>query len=161
MKYITIVGFSAVLLTSGALFADDSTPSASPVAGAWTGACDAWGTPATCHSTWRQGLHARHWVQVYTIIRTRDQATLFSGRGLYRLNDEDQADGYWEDSQGSVHPLAGQFEDGALTVTWGSLGTELGRSRYDFRDGTLRVQDEVLDDEGWRVFMTVDYGQAD
>lgn len=157
MKYITIMGFGAILLASEVLPAEDLT---TPVSGTWAAVCDAWGTAATCHSTWQQGLHQNHWIQVYKIVRSSDEATLFSGRGLYRLN-KDQADGYWEDSQGSVHPLAGQFEDGALTVTWGSLDTELGRSRYDFRDGSLRVQDEVLDDEGWRVFMTVDYGEAD
>lgn len=160
MKYIAILWFSVMLLAGPALPAEEVKPPAAPVPGIWTGACDAWGTPATCHSTWRQGLHQDHWIQVYKIVRNSDEATLFSGRGLYRLND-DQADGYWEDSQGSVHPLAGTFEDGALTVTWGTTDTELGRSRYDFRNGVLRVQDEVLDDAGWRVFMVVDYGEAD
>ena len=160
MRNIATILCSAFLLATAVLSADDLTPPLAPASGSWAAACDAWGTPARCHASWRRGLHEHHWVQEYKIVRNHDEATLFSGRGLYRLNSG-QIDGYWEDSQGSVHPLAGTVENGQLTVTWGTPDTEQGRSRYDFRDGTLQVQDEVLDDDGWRVFMTVDYGEAE
>ena len=46
MKYITIMGFGAILLASEVLPAEDLT---TPVSGTWAAVCDAWGTAATLY----------------------------------------------------------------------------------------------------------------
>ncbi len=124
--------------------------------------CNAFGADALCTTVWTLGKHASHRVQDYTIRHAASGAVMFSGRGLYRMkpgdNGTDTIDGYWEDSQGSVHKLVGTWNGTDLAVTWGSPETEQGRSRYVFEgDGGMKVQDWVLRPEGWQMFMEVTY----
>ena len=125
--------------------------------GNWSAECDAWGTPARCNSVWSPGLAlGKTLVQSYQIKAIADESVLFAGRGVYRIIGE-RVDGFWEDSQGSIHPVSGTWEDGTLDVIWGELGSDAGRSQYSFRDGALSVQDWALTKDGWVRFMAVDY----
>jgi hypothetical protein len=124
--------------------------------GTWRGSCDAWGVPAICTSQWRTGLHDNHWIQSYSIVRQADEVVLFSGRGVYRL-DSTKVDGFWEDSGGAIHPLAGTYQDNSLSVIWGSADTEIGRSVYTFQNGAMTARDYSLTDTGWRQFMEIHY----
>ena len=116
--------------------------------------------PAICTSVWKPGQHASHITQDYSIVRQSDQSAMFSGRGVYRIVDG-RVDGHWEDSQGSLHTLSGTLDGGALKVIWGSAQTEIGRSEYVVSEGRLDVRDFVLNDEGWRLFMTIHYEHTD
>lgn len=127
--------------------------------GDWSGDCDAWGTAATCRSSWSQGLHDDLLVQEYSISNTETGAQIFSGRGVYRIRGGN-VDGYWEDSQGAIHPLTGDWTDGVLSVMWGTPATQLGRSRYEAADGQLLAADWGLSEAGWRPFMEVVYEPA-
>jgi len=127
-----------------------------PLAGDWHAACDAWGTPAHCTSSWGPGLHESHVVQTYTITRAEDGVQLFAGRGLYRIVDG-EVDGIWADSRGQILDLAGRYDAGVLDVIWGEARSEIGRSVYRFEAGGLQVRDSVLTDQGWQTFMQVDY----
>ncbi len=120
--------------------------------------CDAWGTPAICRSVWQPGKHKSHRVQDYSIRHAGTGNQMFAGRGLYRIEPDGRVTGYWEDSQGSVHPLAGTWNGMELSVNWGSEETELGRSTYVFAgDGGLHVEDWVKREASWHRFMAVTY----
>lgn len=147
--------FSAMGATANAEATPDTTFTRF---GTWTAPCDAWGVEATCTSTWSPGLAANHVVQDYSIVRTSDQMPLFSGRGLYRLNEGD-IDGVWEDSRGTLMDLTGRFVDNSMKVVWVDPQIEIGRSEYTWMDDGLNASDSVLTDSGWRNFMTVDYIQ--
>ncbi len=159
-NFTGMTSVAAVLFMAISANAQDTAPPAAPIIGSWSSACDAWGTPAVCTSDWSRGLHANHVVQTYSIVRQSDQALLFSGRGVYRIA-ADGIDGYWEDSQGAIHPLAGSYENDTVAVIWGTPATAMGRSEYAVKDGTLTARDFSLSEDGWREFMTVEYTSAD
>ncbi|MFN3212934.1 MAG: hypothetical protein ACE37M_07510 [Henriciella sp.] len=148
---------AAATLLSG-LSAQAEDPNKIPL-GSWSAACDGFGIPATCTSDWQPGQHASHVVQTYAVVRASDGAKIFSGRGLYRLQDG-KVDGIWEDSRGAILDLAGRFEDGQLSVIWGDASDEIGRSVYTFSEGEMQARDAVLTETGWREFMAIDYRRA-
>jgi hypothetical protein len=157
MPYKTLARFAVVSVFAAApAFAQAQVVTENPLIGTWTSECDAWGKPARCTSTWRPGTHASHLVQEYAIVRKHDGHKLFSGRGVYRITDE-SVHGFWEDSQGAIHPLTGTYQNGAITVIWGTPETEMGRSSYAYEAETLLVHDASLTQEGWREFMAIEY----
>lgn len=160
IEIVRSVCAASVTLGYSALLAEAQEQPAEPLLGQWSAPCDAWGVPATCTSVWTTGKHLSHLVQEYSITRKTDQAQIFAGRGVYRIDGDDVL-GTWEDSQGSIHQLAGSYIENVLKVTWGSVATEIGVSEYAFKDDTLSVQDAVLTDHGWRPFMTVSYVRVD
>lgn len=133
---------------------DEATPKS--FLGDWAGPCDAWGVPATCTSKWTRGLHSKHLIQNYSIVREADDALIFAGRGVYQFEGT-AVRGAWEGSNGAIHPITGTFDEAALSVIWGTPETEIGRSDYSIVDGQLSVSDFVLSPSGWREFMTVEY----
>lgn len=145
--------FSVIILSS-AVLADEGYPR-----GTWEAPCDAWGTAAICRSVWAEGMHSSHSTQTYSITHAETGDVMFAGRGLYRIDGADVR-GYWEDSQGAVHPLLGSWDGTALQVIWGTPETEVGRSTYTLSNVELTTVDEVQDDGAWRTFMTVSYGAA-
>lgn len=154
---LKIAAITITLAVSNALAASDGAVKPVPES-TWEASCDAWGTPAICRSMWQTGKHKSHWVQNYSIRHAETGAQMFAGRGLYRVQPDGSVTGYWEDSQGSVHPLAGTWNGKEFSVNWGSEDTELGRSIYVFTiDGGLQVEDWVKRETGWHRFMTVTY----
>lgn len=162
MKTACVMGLAICL--SGQAFAQTETKPVPTLA--LEAPCKAFGAEALCTTVWTAGKHASHRVQDYAIRSAETGAVLFSGRGLYRIrpaggdgNDgRNTVDGYWADSQGSVHKLVGTWNGTELAVTWGSPETEQGRSRYVFSsDGGITVEDWVLRTAGWQMFMAVEY----
>lgn len=120
--------------------------------------CTFWGKPATCESSWSKGNHESHHIQQYQISDAATGAAIFAGRGLYRLNEKGEVDGYWEDSQGSIHPLTGTWDGHTLAVKWGSAEAEIGKSSYVFDGNAMTSTDWVFTKgKNWRQFMTVSY----
>jgi len=162
LRSLALISALGLGLQLGPAAAQDPSEAAGPafdsLLGSWRAECDAWGVPAHCHTQWTAGLHGDHLIQQYSITEVAGDAVLFQGRGIYRFSDGG-VDGYWEDSQGSIHPLSGSWENGALTVIWGAADTEIGRSRYQLADAALTVTDWVLEESGWRSFMQVEYAQ--
>lgn len=150
--------FSLILLAAAASAQPEPAGEAGALLGNWRGACEAWGTRAVCRLRWETGLHPEHLVLHYRIEAEADGRVIFAGRGLYRGRGE-TFDGYWEDSQGSVHPLRARFDGATMTTLWGDAASgEQGRSEYRLvGPGQLRVTDSMRADEDWRDFMTVDY----
>lgn len=152
-RAVTVCGFALMFVTGTIAQERPSIPLATHEA-----PCDAWGTPAICRSVWQAGKHKSHWVQNYSIQHAETGNQMFAGRGLYRMQPDGRVTGYWEDSQGSVHPLSGTWNGVELSVNWGSEHTELGRSIYVFAGtGGLQVEDWVKRETGWHRFMTVSY----
>ena len=156
----TRILLAAIAVSAPQVLAEAPEPAPSfDVLGSWQSACDAWGTPATCTAIWSTGKHQSHLVQDYTIISAEGGAEIFAGRGLYRVTDG-AVDGIWEDSRGQIVPLAGRYEDGTLNVIWGDASSEIGRSVYTLDGDGLQAVDSVLTEEGWRAFMTIEYGRS-
>ena len=88
-------------------------------------------------------------------------ARLFAGDGVYKPSPGG-FEGFWSDSNGSLHPLQASYADGVLTTLWGRPETEEGRTVYAATgDGGLSVTDWVKVDGEWRQFMHADYVRAD
>ena len=150
----------ALLLGSAAMA---QAPASSPSAldGAWSADCDAWGAPASCLLEWRPGLHPDLMTVAYQIRSRETGAMIFEGRGVYDISAADRPTGYWSDSGGAVHPLAGRWRENALTTHWGAAGGVLGRTRYQLEpDGGLQVTDWRLTETAWVEFMSVRYTRA-
>lgn len=154
----TIIWLSLIALLSAPNAAAELVPS--DFNGEWQSACDAWGVPATCTARWQVGKHPSHLVQDYRIVSNSDGAEIFAGQGLYRIVDG-LVEGYWADSRGQILSLSGRFENGELKVIWGDASVEIGQSVYTKTETGLRATDALLTDEGWRVFMDVDYARHD
>ena len=91
------------------------------------------------------------------MVSGADGARLFAGQGVYR-SDGSALEGYWTDSNGSLHPLKAAFADGVLTTQWGRPETEEGCTRYALDGaGVLAVTDWVKVEGEWRQFMHADY----
>ncbi|MEO1040589.1 MAG: hypothetical protein AAFX09_13720 [Pseudomonadota bacterium] len=129
---------------------------AEAVVNEWVADCDAWGNDARCHSAWSTGLSSNHLIQTYSIRHRETGAPIFQGRGVYKIA-ENRVNGFWEDSQGAIHPVEGEIVDQTLTVIWGSPATTLGRSTYSIQDKGLSVRDYGLGENGWNQFMEVEY----
>jgi hypothetical protein len=86
MKILKTLGSLIVLTVCAAGMA--AAEEAPPVSflGDWAGPCDAWGVPAKCTSKWTRGLHSKHFIQDYSIVREEDGAQIFSGRGVYQFD---------------------------------------------------------------------------
>lgn len=158
MKLLTLVIITVI--GAGVSYSQDAALPPVAMHGSWSNDCNAWGTPAVCSSVWTSGKHSSHVIQEYSILSKDGEIPLFSGRGIYRINEE-HVDGYWEDSQGAIHPLSGTYKDDKLSVIWGTPQTALGRSEYVFQSGGLTVRDFILSDKGWREFMVVEYKHAE
>ena len=156
MKTLETLSASIALLVCSAGLAAADQPIPKSFLGDWAGPCDAWGVPANCSSKWARGLHNKHLIQEYSIVREEDGALIFSGRGVYQF-DGTAVRGAWEGSNGAIHPIVGTFDETALSVIWGTPETEIGRSEYSIENGQLSVSDFVLSPSGWREFMTVVY----
>jgi hypothetical protein len=129
--------------------------------GHWSAPCDAWGTPAQCDLIWGAGLHPNHLTVKYTISSENDSSMIFSGQGVYRIN-ELGLDGYWSASNGAIHPLKASWKSEGLTTHWGQSSTEQGRSTYQLvGENELLVTDSVLTKDGWREFMQVQYQRVE
>ena len=150
-KFITI----AVILF-GYLINPAQAQSALPLS-SFEAPCNAFGAKAICKSVWSQGKHKSHRVQEYS-IRTEAGAPMFAGRGLYRFGEGGMVTGFWEDTQGSIHPLDGTWDGETLKINWGTPETEQGRSAYVFTNDGMTATDWVLRADGeWHQFMTVGY----
>lgn len=126
--------------------------------GSWEAECDAFGTPARCESEWRRGLSCTLFEQRYRVTSVEDGSLMFAGHGVYRVRPGG-VDGYWSDSQGSIHELYGVWRDGSLVIDWGEPSTDRGRSSYQVGDNarSMTVIDWALTADGWDRFMTVSY----
>jgi len=152
--------FSLLVVTSSQALADDATPGPDALFGEWRGDCDAWGTDAHCELDWESGLHTDQFTVRYAILNANTGDGIFLGAGVYR-QAENHIDGYWSDSSDAIHPLSASWDGAALTTHWGTVGSAQGRTVYRLNeDGSLRVIDWALSDEGWRQFMDVVYGRG-
>jgi len=132
--------------------------------GQWTSSCEFFGAPAQCELEWRPGLHQRLVEMQFTVLDSTAGASseaevnlMFQGRSVLK-QEEDAFRGFWQASNGDIHPLVAGLESGTLTSYWGEASTELGRSSYRLLDdGRLQVKDWVLTDEGWELFLEVEY----
>lgn len=158
-RYFKTISTVALLMAWGASGAQAEPPM--PLSTFET-PCNAWGTAAICKSSWTAGKHNSHVIQEYS-IHMESGALMFAGRGLYRFADGGKVTGFWEDSQGSIHPLDGAWDGTTLSINWGSEVTELGRSAYVFGEqGGMTSTDWVLrEDNEWHQFMTVTYSAED
>jgi len=139
---------------------DGESGALSALGGRWIAHCDGFQEGAACELEWAPGL-GDDLMRVRYDVRGDDGARLFAGDGVYKPSPEG-FEGFWSDSNGSLHPLRATYADGVLTTLWGRPETEEGRTVYAATgDGGLSVTDWVKADGGWRQFMHADYVRAD
>ena len=132
--------------------------------GHWASTCEFFGATAQCELEWRAGLHPSLVEMQFTVLDSpasigneTEAGLMFKGRSVLK-QEEGAFRGFWQASNGDIHPLFARLESGTLTSYWGEAATELGRSEYQLlEDGSLQVKDWVLTDEGWQLFMEVEY----
>ena len=129
-----------------------------PMQGNWAAPCLFFGNEAQCHLEWRSGQHDSLLEMTYTVSTTGDEPrALFNGKSTLK-RDAETFRGYWSASNGAMHPVFARLDGAQLESHWGDASTEQGRSRYQLTaSGQLHVTDWVLTDEGWRLFMEVEY----
>ncbi len=139
---------------------DNESGALSALGGRWIADCDGFQEGAACELEWAPGLGG-DLMRVRYEVRGDGGARLFAGDGVYKPSYEG-FEGYWSDSNGSLHPLQATYADGVLTTLWGRPETEEGRTVYAATgDGGLSVTDWVKVDGDWRQFMHADYVRAD
>ena len=130
--------------------------------GQWRGEGSMLGRPSVTRMTVAPAI-GTSWVQLDYSARVTATANApainFDGRGHYRPLKDSRWTGRWLDSAGSSHPLTGRITGQTFVTLWGSVDSELGRSRYVLGpDGVLTVTDAVLQADGsWRDFATASY----
>lgn|GEM_PF-1616129 len=135
----------------------EEAPGPDALFGEWRGQCDAWGAEMLCELDWALGLHPDHFTVSYAIIDAEEEVDVFRGTGVYRPAGYG-FEGYWSDSSGAIHPLRASWDGDALITHWGTAGSAQGRTEYRLaNDGSLRVIDWALRDDGWVQFMDVTY----
>lgn len=159
MRDLLIAGLALVAMGDGAA-QEPEDAALSGLAGEWVADCDAFAEGATCWLEWSEGLHA-DLMRVRYEVSVDGGRRLFAGEGVYRATN-DGFEGFWSDTEGSLHPLDATIADGVLTTLWGRPGTEQGRTRYALDGaGGLSVTDWVKVDGAWRQFMQADYERMD
>jgi hypothetical protein len=68
----------------------------------------------------------------------------FAAHAFFQKGKDNRWHGRWVDSAGNLHDVYGLLEPGAMTSTWGSPSTEIGRSNYTLVEGKMRITDSVL-----------------
>lgn len=152
---------TSAMLCMGALVWRPATADApSQLLGEWTAPCEFFGTPARCDLKWKPGAHPSL-IEMHYTVRADDgeKGPLFSGRSTLKQSGE-TLNGYWADSNGSIHPVFARANQTGVETHWGQASTERGRSVYQLTDaGGLEVTDWVLTDAGWQTFMRVVYAR--
>ena len=130
--------------------------------GQWSGSGRMFGRPSVTRLTVAPAI-GKSWVQLDYSAEVAAAGNAppirFDGRGHYRATADSKWTGRWLDSAGSSHPVAGRVSGRTFVTLWGSVDSELGRSRYALGpDGQLTVTDSVLQADGtWRDFATATY----
>ena len=101
---IKTIGAAAILVAATASSAQVQSEQPGIPLSSFEAPCNAFGTAAICRSSWAAGKHKSHVIQEYS-ISMENGAQMFAGRGLYRMTEGGKVTGFWEDSQGSIHPL--------------------------------------------------------
>lgn len=157
MRGLAIFAVCAGLASAHAQQAENEAFSA--LEGEWVADCATFQSGATCRLEWSEGLGG-DLMRVRYEVSAAGRERLFAGEAVYKPA-EDGFEGYWSDSNGSLHPLDATFSDGVLTTLWGRPETEEGRTRYALdQEGRLLVTDWVKVDGAWREFMRAEYARA-
>lgn len=148
-----------VLILLSALASPAQGPSAGRIeslVGAWKGEGKLLGMASRAEMKWEPVLSGRFTRLTYRAeMRTPDGSTqVFEGHGYYRSLGDGKYAGAWFDSQGDHHPIAAVFQGGALTATWGTEASKLGRTTYQMVGANrLEVIDEIRAKDGaWQQF---------
>jgi hypothetical protein len=150
-----------LLISPVAAEAPAEVPSLGWFHGEWTGEGSVFNRPTKMTLSVEPALLDSATVLIYRVdadATASQPAFRFEGRSTYRVGKDGKVIGYWADSQGNFHPLAGRLKGTALNVTWGEARTEIGQSSYVLGpDGTLSVSDSGLGNGTLRVFANGKY----
>jgi hypothetical protein len=151
-----IAGLAVVMISAAGIAQDKQPRDLSSLKGTWTADCKAFAPGARCSLQWTDGLH-KNLLRVVYQVRNAAGNQLFAGEGVYQRSDDIFA-GFWNDTNGSLHPLQATYTDGGLTTYWGRAETEEGKTRYALNaEGGLSVTDWVKKNGSWHQFMHADY----
>ena len=128
--------------------------------GSWEGEGELFGRPATFSMTWSPVLAGEFLRLEYEnrlVEADGSHRTVLEAFALYRVAEGERLRGTWFDTRGQVLELRAVATDSTLVTRW--IGeSEQGRTTYRVIDsGTVEVEDDVLEDKGWRRFGKATY----
>lgn len=159
-RALAVAGLALAACVGGGVAQEAGGGALDMLAGRWSADCAEFAPGARCSLAWSEGLHG-DLMRVSYEVTDADGARLFAGEGVYR-GVGDVFEGFWSDTNGSLHQLEARFADGVLTTLWGRPDTEEGRTRYALDGaGDLAVTDWVKLEGEWRQFMHAAYRRED
>ena len=127
-----------------------------PLMGAWKGSGKFSGRDSNVEMKWESVLGGRFVRLSYrnTWKTAQDKTLTIEGHAYYQSLNNGEYRANWFDSYGKARPIEAKFENGALSATWGTPATELGKTVYKLvTPDQVEIIDTVqLKDGSWREF---------
>jgi len=124
----------------------------------WQGKGTLMGAPASFEMSWKEVLNGQfmHLHFNNKVLLKNNKTYTFNAHAYYKIINENEVQGSWFDSRGTTFPLTGKIESNQLTINWGSVDTEQGRTIYQTKiKETVEVIDFVLKDGKY-----IEFGRA-
>ena len=160
-------GVACLLLAAGAAVMPASAAAQGDAAfafllGRWEGAGELFGRPAAFVMEWRPALDGRFVeLSFENAFRQPDGANAIVLRATAFYAADTPHAGVWVDTRGQILRLVAEASDSVVVARW-TAETEEGRTTYRLAaPGRIEVVDEVLGEDGWRVFARAEYGRVE
>lgn len=155
MKHLRFIAL-LLLAISYDLPAQENSDILKKLEGAWYAKGKAFGMSADINMTWEPVLQSKFMRINYRMdMQASDgKVRVFEGTALYQPNGDKGYRATWFDSGGEMHPISATTDGVALTSTWGTPDTKLGKTIYAFKDNdNVEVTDFIFRKDGtWREF---------
>ncbi|MEP3210042.1 MAG: hypothetical protein ABJN95_12665 [Maribacter sp.] len=73
-----------------------------------------------------------------------DNKIVFKAIASYKIGDDGKVLGNWFDSRGVSFPLRGTVKENMLTILWGDVDSENGKTIYLYKNNNVLVEDFIL-----------------
>ncbi len=111
--------------------------------GKWEGSGSLYNTEATFGMEWEKVLNNKFY-RLDFMNALNNGAFSMVAHGYYQI-EGDSVTGYWLDSRGVSFPLSGTLDNLTLTIYWGTVDFEQGRTEYTLLNSDeMEVTDFVL-----------------
>ena len=112
----------------------------------WVGKGTIMKTPTEFKMNWSKTLDNQFLrLDFQNQMNTKNEKVIFSATAFYKVKCDSIISGTWFDSQGNMYTLTGEFSNKKLTVNWGTLEKQVGKTVYEINiKGKIEVNDYVI-----------------